>query len=87
MTCSEPSNSINGRINGATLTVSEDASTKDAAKLLLAGQGADAIHGAPVFLAPHARGTALTGEPPKEWIGILRYPFLDDALAFDSSPE
>ena len=49
--------------------------------------GADAIHSARVFLARHAQGTALAGEPPKKWIGILRYPSLDDALAFDSSPE
>ena len=49
-------------------------------------KGADAIHGSRVFLARHAKGTALSGEPPKR-IGILRYPSLDDALAFDSSPE
>jgi uncharacterized protein (DUF1330 family) len=28
----------------------------------------------------------LSGEPPK-WIGILQYPSLEDAIAFDSSPE
>jgi uncharacterized protein (DUF1330 family) len=50
-------------------------------------KGADAIHSARVFLARHAQGTALSGEPPMKWIGMLRYPSLDDALAFDSSPE
>jgi uncharacterized protein (DUF1330 family) len=49
-------------------------------------KGADAIHSSRVFLARHAKGTSLSGEPPK-WIGILRYPSLEDALAFDSSPE
>jgi uncharacterized protein (DUF1330 family) len=50
-------------------------------------KGAEAIRSDRVFLARHAQGTALAGEPPKKWIGILRYPSLDDALAFDSSPE
>ena len=49
-------------------------------------KGADAIHSSRVFLARHAKGTSLSGEPPK-WIGILKYPSLEDALAFDSSPE
>ena len=49
-------------------------------------KGADAIHSSRIFLARHAKGTSLSGEPPK-WIGILQYPSLEDALAFDSSPE
>jgi hypothetical protein len=32
-------------------------------------KGADAIHSARIFLARHAQGTALAGEPPKKWIG------------------
>jgi uncharacterized protein (DUF1330 family) len=39
-----------------------------------------------IFLARHAKGVSLSGEPPK-WIGILRYSSVEDALAFDSSPE
>jgi uncharacterized protein (DUF1330 family) len=49
-------------------------------------KGADAIHSSRIFLARHAKGTSLSGEPPK-WIGILQYPSLEDAIAFDSSPE
>ena len=49
-------------------------------------KGADAIHSSRTFLARHAKGTSLSGEPPK-WIGILEYPSMEDALAFDSSPE
>ena len=49
-------------------------------------KGADAIPTSRVFLARHAKGTALAGEPPK-WIGILKYPSLADALAFDRSPQ
>jgi uncharacterized protein (DUF1330 family) len=33
------------------------------------------------------RRTTESDEPPKRWVGILRYPSLEDALAFDSSPE
>ena len=47
---------------------------------------ADAIPTSRVFLARHAKGTALAGEAPK-WIGILKYPSLEDALAFDRSPQ
>lgn len=39
-----------------------------------------------IFLARHAKGVSLSGEPPK-WIGILQFPSVQDALAFDSSPE
>jgi len=49
-------------------------------------KSAGAIHSSRVFLARHAKGTSLSGEPPK-WIGILQYPSLADALAFDSSSE
>ena len=49
-------------------------------------KGADALPTSRVFLARHAKGTALAGEPPK-WIGILKYPSLEDALAFDRSPQ
>lgn len=49
-------------------------------------QGANALNSSRVFLARHAKGTALSGEPPK-WIGIVRYPSLEDALAHDASPE
>jgi len=49
-------------------------------------RGADAIHSSRIFLARHAKGTSLAGAPPK-WIGILQYPSLEAALAFDSSPE
>jgi uncharacterized protein (DUF1330 family) len=44
------------------------------------------IHSSRIFLARHAKGVSLSGEPPK-WIGILRFPSVEDALAFDSSPE
>jgi uncharacterized protein (DUF1330 family) len=50
-------------------------------------KGAAAIHSSRVFLARHAQGISLAGEPPKKWIGILQYPSLDDARAFDASPE
>jgi len=43
-------------------------------------KGADAIHSSGIFLARHAKGKSLSGEPPK-WIGILQYPSLEDALA------
>lgn len=49
-------------------------------------KGADAIPTSRVFLARHAKGTALTGEPPK-WIGIVKYPSLEDALAFENSSQ
>jgi uncharacterized protein (DUF1330 family) len=44
------------------------------------------IHSPRIFLARHAKGISLSGEPPK-WIGILKFPSVEDALAFDSSPE
>ena len=44
------------------------------------------IHSPRVFLARHAKGVSLSGEPPK-WIGILQFPGIEDALAFDLSPE
>jgi uncharacterized protein (DUF1330 family) len=44
------------------------------------------IHSPRIFLARHAKGVSLSGEPPK-WIGILKFPNFEDALAFDSSPE
>jgi len=44
------------------------------------------IHSPRVFLACHAKGVSLSGEPPK-WIGILQFPSIEDALAFDLSPE
>jgi uncharacterized protein (DUF1330 family) len=50
-------------------------------------KGAAAIHRDRVLLARRAEGAGLSGEPPKKWVGILRYPSLEDALAFDSSPE
>ena len=49
-------------------------------------KGDAAIHRPRVFLARHAKGVSLSGEPPK-WIGILQFPSVEDALAFDSSPE
>jgi|SRR5262249_39704057 len=49
-------------------------------------KGANALPTSRVFLARHAKGTALAGEVPK-WIGILKYPSLEDALAFERSPE
>ncbi len=49
-------------------------------------QGSNAIKSSRVFLARHAKGTPLSGEPPK-WIGIIEYPSVEDALAHDSSPE
>jgi len=39
-----------------------------------------------VFLARHAKATALSGAAPT-WVGILRYPSLEEALAFENSPE
>lgn len=49
-------------------------------------QGSNAIKSSRIFLARHAKGTPLSGEPPK-WIGIIQYASLDDALAYESSPE
>lgn len=49
-------------------------------------QGSNAIKSSRVFLARHAKGTSLSGEPPK-WIGIIQYPSVEDALAYDASPE
>ena len=49
----------------------------------------DGIRQIPVdrtFLARHAKGISLSGEPPK-WIGILRYPSVEDALSYESSIE
>lgn len=49
-------------------------------------QGSSAIKSSRTFLARHAKGTTLSGEPPK-WIGIIQYPSVEEALAYDSSPE
>ena len=49
-------------------------------------QGSNAIKGSRVFLARHAKGTSLSGEPPK-WIGIIQYPSVEEALTYDASPE
>ncbi len=49
-------------------------------------QGSGAIKSSRVFLARHAKGTPLSGEPPK-WIGIIQYPIVEEALAYDASPE
>ena len=49
-------------------------------------KGDEKIHRQRIFLARHAKGVSLSGEPPK-WIGILQFPSVEDALAFDSSPE
>jgi uncharacterized protein (DUF1330 family) len=49
-------------------------------------KGDEAIRSPRIFLARHAKGVSLAGEPPK-WIGILQFPSVEDALAFDSSPE
>ncbi len=49
-------------------------------------QGSNAIKSSRVFLARHAKGTSLSGEPPK-WIGIVQYPSVEEALAYDASPE
>ncbi len=49
-------------------------------------QGSNAIKSSRVFLARHAKGTSLSGEPPK-WIGIVQYPSVEEALAHDASPE
>ena len=38
------------------------------------------------FLARHAKAVSLSGETPK-WIGIVQFPSIDDALAYDASPE
>lgn len=48
--------------------------------------GMSSVPGNRTFLARHAEGISLSGEPPK-WIGILKYPNLRDALSYDSSPE
>jgi uncharacterized protein (DUF1330 family) len=45
-----------------------------------------AIHGPRTFLARHAKGVALSGEPPK-WIGIVQFPSVEEAVKFDTSPE
>ena len=49
-------------------------------------KGDEKIQSSRIFLARHAKGVSLSGEPPK-WIGILQFPSVEDALAFDSSPE
>ena len=49
-------------------------------------QGSNAIKSSRVFLARHAKGTPLSGEPPK-WIGIIQYASVEEALAYDASPE
>jgi uncharacterized protein (DUF1330 family) len=49
-------------------------------------QGSTAIKSSRVFLARHAKGTSLSGESPK-WIGIIQYSTVEDALAYDASPE
>jgi len=49
-------------------------------------KGDEAIHSPRIFLARHAKGVSLSGQPPK-WIGILQFPSVEDALAFDSSAE
>ena len=49
-------------------------------------QGSNALKSSRVFLARHAKGTPLSGEPPK-WIGIIQYPSVEEALAYDASPE
>lgn len=49
-------------------------------------KGDAAIHGPRIFLARHAKGVSLSGEPPK-WIGIIQFPSVEDAVAFDTSPE
>jgi uncharacterized protein (DUF1330 family) len=49
-------------------------------------KGDEKIQSPRIFLARHAKGVSLSGEPPK-WIGILQFPSVEDALAFDSSPE
>jgi uncharacterized protein (DUF1330 family) len=45
-----------------------------------------AIHGPRTFLARHAKGVSLSGEPPK-WIGIVQFPSVEEAVKFDTSPE
>ena len=49
-------------------------------------QGSNALKSSRVFLARHAKGTPLSGEPPK-WIGIIQYASIEEALAYDASPE
>jgi uncharacterized protein (DUF1330 family) len=49
-------------------------------------QGSNAIKSSRIFLARHAKGTPLSGEPPR-WIGIIQYPGVEEALAYDTSPE
>jgi len=49
-------------------------------------RGSNALPTSRVFLARHAKGTSLSGEAPK-WIGILKYPSLEEALAFENSPQ
>jgi uncharacterized protein (DUF1330 family) len=58
----------------------------DAAGFKTYVQDSNAIKSSRVFLARHANGTPLSGEPPK-WIGILEFPSVEDALAYDASPE
>jgi uncharacterized protein (DUF1330 family) len=48
--------------------------------------GSNGIPGERTFLARHAKGISLSGEPTK-WIGIIQYPSVEDALAHDSSKE
>ena len=45
----------------------------------------DALGGG-TFLVRGAHGTSLSGEPPKT-IAIIQFPSVEDAIAFDASPE
>lgn len=49
-------------------------------------KSANAIPTSRIFLARHAKGVTLSGDPP-QWIGILKYSSLDEALAFENSSE
>jgi len=48
--------------------------------------GARANPSGGVFLVRAAKGTSLAGEPPKT-ITIVQFPSVEDAVAFDSSPQ
>ena len=49
-------------------------------------KGVNALPSSRVFLARHARATALSGDAPK-WVGIVKYSSLEEAMAFENSPE
>lgn len=68
----------------AYLVVEYEITDRDAFQAYI--KGVESLPTTRVFLARHAKGISLSGEPPK-WIGILKYPSLEEALAFENSTQ